>query len=299
VLGAVDRMERSTTALRTLCAALDRGVFPYFERAEDECPSRLRDDVFGTDDGPVPISTVHHGFSLDVRRGRAFLSTRLTHRYEPYQKTDPRRLTIRARLLLVRDAMGVWRLATLEPVLPLLFIDDRRPLSNAQLERLYRAEVAEAADVERLKAQREAATVPGDAPPPCAAPTRFDPSGDVAVRTYGRARDQAAHADVDIAAFGASGRCVVLDSSAPLPARFELELSAAMRRELVVTVIDGNVVVEDASDLDAEPKPLRGLVAHLETGRLVLALPVALRGPVTATLSAERSKLEFSDEVAT
>jgi hypothetical protein len=39
----------SSAALRTLCAALDRAVFPYFEREEDECPSRLRDDVFGTE----------------------------------------------------------------------------------------------------------------------------------------------------------------------------------------------------------------------------------------------------------
>jgi len=76
LLSAVDRMERSTAALRTLCAALDRDVFAFFELLFGDpqrypCASGLALYVFGDENVPKPTSTVHRGLALAVHRGRA------------------------------------------------------------------------------------------------------------------------------------------------------------------------------------------------------------------------------------
>jgi hypothetical protein len=177
LLSAADRIERSTSALKTLCAALDRDVFSNFElllgdAARYPCVSGLAFDVFGDENVPRPTSTVHRGASLSVHRGRALLSTTLTHRFTSNSQSDPRRLVVRARLLLVRDAEGIWRLATIEPLLPLFAVEHRRALTDAELARLYRADARggrkAAAAAARLQAQRAAATVDATAPAPCA-----------------------------------------------------------------------------------------------------------------------------------
>ncbi len=191
LLNAVDRMERSTQALATLCAALDRDVFAYYQLLLGDpqrypCPSGLGFFVFGDENVPRPTSTVHHGAALAIHSGRAVLRTTLTHRYHPSSRSDPTRLTVRARTLLVRDGTGIWRLATVEPLLPLVAVSHRRAFTDAELTRLYRHGAADGrkavADAARRDAAREAATVDGAAPAPCAAPLAGDPPGDVVVQ---------------------------------------------------------------------------------------------------------------------
>jgi hypothetical protein len=306
LLSAVDRMERSAAALGTLCAALDRDVFSGFELLFGDpqrypCTSGLGFNVFGDENVPRPTSTVHRGSALSVHAGRALLSTTLTHRYHPSSLSDPQRLVIRARALLVRDAQGIWRLATIEPLLPLFAVEHRHPLTEAELARLYRADARDGrksvAAAARLQAQRAAATVDGAVPAPCAVAQTGDPTGDVVVQeSEFRARDQAAHAGQDLVGLGVSGACVALRSAGPLLARFEVHLRDARGHELAVTVADGHVLVQDASDEDNGLKPLAGASAHLDPDGLVLALPFALSGTVDAMLAIEVGELSYSDE---
>src|SRR3954468_5064316 len=306
LLGAVDRMERSSRALATLCAALDREVFGYYELLFGDpqrypCSSGLGFFVFGDENVPRPTSTAHRGASLAIHRGGAVLRTTLTHRYRPDSDSDPTRLTVRARALLVRDAAGIWRLATVEPLLPLVAVQHRAAFTDAELARLYRHGAAEGrkavADAARRKAAREAATVDAAGPAPCAAPLAADPPGDVVVQESDyRARDQAASAGVDLVGAGLSGGCLAVRTAGPLPARFTLSLLDARNRTLEVSVADGRAVVLDTTDEDAAPKPLPGGAAHLDPHGLVVALPAALSGTVRVTLAVERSEISYGDD---
>jgi len=111
-----------------------------------------------------------------------------------------------------------------------------------------------------------------------------------------RARDQAAHADVDLVGLGVSGGCVALRSAGPLPASFDVHLRDDHGHELEATVANGRVLVQDAADVDAFPQPVRGVAAHLDADGLVLALPLALSGTVNAMLSAELAQVSYSDD---
>ena len=202
LLSAVDHLERSPPALRdAVCRARPRRL-PLLpaalrrSRSATRASSGLAFFVFGDENVPRPTSTVHHGSALAVRGGRAVLRTTLTHRYVPNSNVDPRRLAVPARVLLVRDGQGIWRLATVEPLLPLVAVSHRRAFTDAELARLYRHGAAEGrkavADAARRDAAREAATVDGAAPAPCAAALAGDPRGDVVVQeSEFRARDQA------------------------------------------------------------------------------------------------------------
>src|SRR5262249_15031511 len=152
-------------------------VFAYFDGLLGDpvrypCPTGMAFTVFGDENVPHPTATVHRGLALAVHGGRALLRTRLTHRYRQDSDSDPKRRVVDARLLLVRDRVGIWRLATVEPLLPLVAIEHRRPYTDAELDRLYRSGVRQgrkaAAAAARLQAQRAAATVDGSAPAPCA-----------------------------------------------------------------------------------------------------------------------------------
>jgi hypothetical protein len=306
LLSAVDRMEHSTAALRTLCAALDRDVFALFELLFGDpqrypCASGLAYYVFGDENVPKPTSTVHRGLALAVHGGRALLSTTLTHRYHSLAQGDPERLVVRARALLVRDAQGIWRLATIAPLLPLFAVEHRQAYTDSELARLYRGDAREgrksAAAAARLQAQRGAATADGAAPAPCGVAQNGDPAGDVVVQeSQYRARDQAARAGLDLVGAGVSGRCVALRTAGPLPASFDVHLRDERGHELEVTVVDGRILVEDVSDDDAGPKPIAGVAGHLDADGLVLALPFALSGTVDAMLSIEVGELSYSDD---
>jgi hypothetical protein len=305
ILSAVDRLEQSGGARRTLCAALDRDVFQRFELlfgdpAKYPCASGLTFYVFGDENVPRPTATIHRGSALAVRGGRALLSTTLAHRYQPYSNTDPQRLVVQARVLLVRDAQGIWRLATIEPLLPLVATDHRRPFSDAELNRLYRTDAREgrsaAAAAARLQARRDAATVDGSGPAPCSVATDADPAGDVTVEESPfRARDQRANAGLDLVGVGLAGRCLVLRTAGPLLERFEIVLQGDDDGEMKVTVANGRVLVEDTSQEDDLPHPLPGTAAHLDADGLVLSLPQELRRPATVSLGVERDDVIYSD----
>lgn len=311
LLSAVDRMESSTRALSTLCAALDRDVFSFFELflgapERYPCVSAMALFVFGDENVPRPTSTIHRGSALAVGRGRALLSTTLTHRYQSSSQSDPTRVVVRARLPLVRDSQGIWRLATVEPLLPLSVVDHRQAYTDAELARSHRRFAASgrklAAEAARQDAARQAATVDGAAPAPCGVALVADPRGDVVVQEASeRARDQAAHADVDLTGVGLAGRCLAIRSAGPLPARFEITLRDdrdAPDRELEVAVTDGRVVVLDTTEDDTVPKPLRGAAAHLDPDGLVVALPVTLSGTVQVVLGVDRSQVRYSDDAS-
>jgi hypothetical protein len=134
------------------------------------------------------------------------------------------------------------------------------------------------------------------------APIAADPRGDVVVQEASeRARDQAAHADVDLTGVGLAGRCLAIRSAGPLPARFEITLRDdrdAPDRELEVAVTDGRVVVLDTTEDDIVPKPLRGAAAHLDPDGLVVSLPVTLSGTVQVVLGVDRSQVRYSDDAS-
>jgi hypothetical protein len=304
LLSAMDRLESSPVGVGTLCAALDRDVFAFFDQLLGDpsrypCPSGMTFMVFGDENVPHPTATVHRGSALAVHGGRAQLRTRLTHRYRQSSTFDSKRLVVDARVLLVRDAQGIWRLATVDPLLPLVAVEHRRPFTDAELDHLYRSGVRAgrkaAAAAARLQAQRAAATADGSAPTPCSVALRGDPVGDVVVQESDfRARDQRANAGLDIVGVGAAGRCVALRTAGPLPASFEVQLLAGDNRELRVTVAAGRVLVEDVTE-DATPKPLQGAAAHLDTDGLVLSLPAALAAPIRITLEIERDQVSYGD----
>jgi hypothetical protein len=306
LLGAVDHLESSLRARATLCAALDRAVFPYYELLlldpeRYPCFSALTFFVFGDENVPVATSTVHHGSALAVRGGRAVLRTTLTHRYIPNSNSDPRRLDVRTRVLLVRDAQGIWRLATVDPLLPLVAVSHRKPYTDAELARAHRHDMVAArraaADAARRDAARQAATVDGGAPAPCAVGSGADPPGDVVVQERDPARNQAAFAGVDLVGAGLTGRCLAVRSAGPLPARFTVALhNASFTRALEVAVAGGRVVVLDTTDDDAPPEPLPGAAAHLDPDGLVVLLPVTLAGVESVTLGEERSDVGYSDQ---
>jgi hypothetical protein len=87
-----------------------------------------------------------------------------------------------------------------------------------------------------------------------------------------------------------------LRSAGPLPARFEVHLRDDHAHELQISVADGRVLVQDATNEDAGLKPIRGATAHLDADGLVLALPLTLSGTVDAMLSVELDELSYSDD---
>jgi hypothetical protein len=308
VLVAVDRLERER-GIRTLCAALDPDVFPalnllFGDPAKYPCPSGLAFRVYGDENVPTPTSTTHRGSSLAVDGGRALLSTTLVHRYRPYSTGDPERLVVRARVLLVRDPRGIWRLGTIAPLLPLVAVTHRRAFTDAELARRYRADVrdgrAAAALYAGLQAQRDAATVDASAPAPCSVAPRGDPAGDVVVQESSyRARDQTANAGLDLVGAGAAGGCIALRTAGPLPASFQVDLRDGGDRSLRATVTAGRVLVEDTTNDDDLPKPVAGIAAHLDPDGLIVSLPQPLKAPVTLMLGVERNDLTYSDDATT
>ena len=84
------------------------------------------------------------------------------HRYRPSSTGDPERLAVHARVLLVRDAQGIWRLGTVEPLLPLVATSHRRPFTDAELDRLYRSDVRDGRKAAGKQAQLRGAARRGD-----------------------------------------------------------------------------------------------------------------------------------------
>jgi hypothetical protein len=310
LLGAVDRMGWSVGARTTLCASMDPGVRSYFEPQigdygeEYPCEAIVDSMLFGDENVPRAVSTTHRGLAVEIHGGRAVVSTRLVHRFRKYD--DPRRLSIRARVLLVRDGHGIWRLGTLASLLPLVAVDDPHHVDSwDDLEREYLAWVKAGrrvvAHLTRLETRRGAATVQSVAAAPCAAPLVSEPVGDVVVDgSYDRARDQSSHSDVDAVAFAAVGRCLVLQTTAALPSTFSVDLSdEGTGRAFDIKVTDGRTLVEETTDVNdgVDPKPLRGVVAHLGPDGLVLALPATLSGKVRIELSDERPGVAYGDVI--
>jgi hypothetical protein len=273
VLGAVRHMERSFTAVQALCASLAPGVLDYvsFGNPGDNglCLEGMFLSIHGDENVPGVVSTRARGLSVAVSGSRAVMRTRLTHRYHPNSTGDPRRLVVTARALLVRDATGVWRLATPYRLFPLPAISQRGVFSDRALLREYRETAVEGRKLTRhhVRVQRQA--VARLVPQPCSVPLVGDPTGDVLVETADQARDQAAHAGGDMVAGGFNGRCLTVWTASPLPAAFSVVVDSGHPN---IHVANGVVEVYDGDDED-ELTPIRGATARLEANALTVFLP--------------------------
>jgi hypothetical protein len=309
LLAAVDDLEGDTRSLRTVCAAMDRDVFASYDLELGDprhhpCWVSLAIHTFGLENVPTAIATRHHGLALAVHGGRAVLATRLVHRFRPYSRFDPTRVELKARVLLVRDGAGVWRLATVDPLLPLVAVEQHHAFTDAELAREYRRDAASgrrrAAREARADAARQADAVDGSGPAPCSAPLTADPAGDVSITdSANHARIQAAHGDVDLTGAGIAGGCVAITAAGALPASFDVELYDDRGRRLDVEVAAGRVVVvrpPGDDDRDPTPQPVSGIAAHLDPNGLVVAVPPELSGAVSFTLSADRDHERYFDE---
>jgi hypothetical protein len=246
--------------------------------------------IHGDENVPGVISTHATGLSVKVSGSRAVMKTRLTHRYSPKSTGDPRRLVLTARALLVRDAAGVWRLATPETLFPLFGVRYRRPLSDRRLRALYRRLAGEgrAQTGHRLRVQRQA--IARRARQPCTAPSMSDPAGDVLVETVEPARDQAAHSGGDVLSAGFDGRCLTVRTTGPLPAAFSL----VGDDDVAVEVANGTVSVFSGDPAD-EVKPIRGAVADLGPNGLTVQLPRRVPGVRELDLNVDLNSVTYGD----
>lgn len=308
LLSTVDRMERSITALRTLCAALAPGVreylgFGYGREAEQPCLTGVALSVFGDENVADVRSTKHHGFSLQVRGNRAVLTTRLVHRYHPDDNFDRAKLVVTARVLLVRDRQGIWRVGTLEPLLPLVAVFHPHAFSDKLLGRQYRHLVHEGrADARRLAAlerREQDATAPSAPAPPCAAPLLGDPVADVTLNgdPDARARHQDALGGVDVSAAGATRQgCIAVRMAGPLPAAFDLDVYPDGGDSLQVHVLGTRVLVTEGEEYD-EIKLVTGVKAYVGPNTLVLQLPRALAASLTLTTDKDPEGSSYQDSI--
>jgi hypothetical protein len=272
VLNAVRHMQRSLGALQTLCASLPGGVrdyytfgFPLDDRA---CLQIMALSILGDENVPNPVSTHAAGLSVKVNGTHAVMRTRLFHRYLPESTGDPRHLAVNARALLVRDAGGVWRLATPETLFPLTAVGHRRAFPDSELRKVYSftARQGRKWTAHNLRVQRQATA--RAAPSPCTVATITDPLGDVLAETVEPARDQVAHSGGDAVSGGFDGRCLTLRTAGPLPAAFTVTSGSGVTME----VANGTVKVF-TGDVDDEDTPIRGAVADLGARTLTVLLP--------------------------
>jgi hypothetical protein len=286
---SMDRLERSLTVWRTLCAAVDpnvgaalgvpagislpTGVEPY-----DPCLTTMYFVIHGDENAPTPTSTKHRGLSVRVRGSRAVFATTLTHRYNMLDGTR-RRLVVHARALLVRDAAGIWRLATIESLFPLYVLSHPRPFGDRELARTFfrdrRLGKQEQARFQRRFAELTGATVQAGATPPCTATLANDRPGDVNWHEGAdRARHQSDHQDLDLTGVGVTGSCVAIRTAGPLPGEFSVQLGTDRAN---IDVHHGSVLVQEYSDDTGEvDKPVTGVVASLTGNEFVVRLPAPL-----------------------
>ena len=288
LLKAADRFQRSLLSIETLCAAIDPVVqpalgvplsalpVPYHPDVKDPCLVAASFALYGGENSPIPLSTRHHGLAVRVHGNRAVFSTTFTRRY---QREDgvPGRLILPTRVLLARDPGGIWRLGTLEPLLPLYALDYRRPASDRELARMYRRDrqlgARERVGWERETARTRNATVQATATPPCTAAPVTDGQADVAWNGPNLARRQQDHLDVDLVAGGVSGNCVMLRTAAPLPGSFTATVGFD---KVEIDVSNGKVVAYRYTDFGEFGDPIPGIAASLAGTDLLVRLPEAI-----------------------
>jgi hypothetical protein len=272
VLHAARHMVRSVAAVQTLCASLPGGVRDYYTFGspldDEQCLGSMALFIHGDENVPHVVSTHASGLSVNVNGSHAVMRTRLVHRYRSDDPTDPRRISVNARALLVRDSAGVWRLATPETLFPLTAIVHRRAFSDAELREVYRDTAHRGLQwtSHQVRIQRQATA--RLAPQPCTVASIADPIGDVLAETVEPARDQTAHNGGDAVSGGFDGRCMTVRTAGPFPAAFRLTSGSAV----TVDVANGIVRVFKG-DLADEVDPIRGAVADLGTSTLTVLLP--------------------------
>jgi hypothetical protein len=297
VLHAVRHMERSTLAVQTLCASLPGGVRDYYTFGspadDDECLGAMALFIHGDENVPHVVSTHASGLSLKVNGSHAVMRTRLVHRYRSDDPTDPRRIAVNARALLVRDSSGVWRLATPETLFPLTAVVHRQAFPDAELRDVYRFTARRGRQWTghgvRIRRQATARLVPS----PCSVSSVPDIAGDVSVETVEPARDQALHSGGDLLAAGFDGRCLTLRTAGPLPAAFSVVVDSGHPN---ITVTNGVVEVYNGDQAD-ELTPIRGATARLDANTLTVFLPRA--APVDdLELDVDVNDVTYGDSVA-
>jgi hypothetical protein len=292
LLAATDHMEDSYVSLETLCAALSPTVLPAFgiptaafpdpfhHDAPDPCLDRMDAVVQGDDFSPT--GTRHRGLSVRVRGSRAVFTTTLSHRYS--DAGVRRRRQVRARGLLTKDGQGIWRLATLEPLLPLTLVHHPRSFSDAELAATFRQDRRRGAQAEarfegEFGAIRSTTAQAGTAAPCSVAMVDADVGNQsfAGVQGFDEGRDPDSaprhpeeHTDVDLIAAGSAKHCLALRTAAPLPERFDLNLN----NKFEIDVADRKVVVY--TDRAGKEVPLPGISATINGNEFVLRTPFSL-----------------------
>ncbi|MBJ7330379.1 MAG: hypothetical protein JHC95_10805 [Solirubrobacteraceae bacterium] len=244
VLWVVDHLAdggRRDQVMHTLCAGLHPDVYPVYGRARQlrgiddhpflqlPCFEAVSLDVGGRNAGWR--SSRHHGRSLRIRGGRAVLRTTIVHRYDADMEI-PSRVVIPARILLIKDGEGVWRLASFRAIFANSVIhdsqreryDDRSLEATYQFQRHRGARYQSGYDREQADL-RAAQTVAGTAQP-CAPAWHADPGGDVEVRANGQhTRQSREHLDVDLTAASFDGQCLAVRTAGALPAKFRVAMN--------------------------------------------------------------------------
>ena len=273
-------MERSIAALRTLCAALDRDVFSFYELLFGDpqrypCIERAGLQRVRRRERPAAdVDAPSRGSRFAVHRGRALLSTSLTAPlHEPVAGRSRAPASSARGCSWCATPRGIWRLATIEPLLAAARRHSTATPTPTRSScgctattpgRAARAPRPRA----RLEARRAAATVDGAAPAPCAVAQKGDPGGDVVVQeSRFRARDQAAHAGVDLVGAGVSA--AAWPCARPAAAR-ELRGPPARRARARPGRHRRRRARARAGRLRRRrgPKPIAGVAAHLDADGL-------------------------------
>jgi hypothetical protein len=293
LLDAVDHIERSLTATRTVCASLESDVLLEYSLGAGGdpklrvCVGGLPQQIVGID-YPLAVSTHHHGSTLRVNGDVAILTTRLTHQYE---RVDSRRFrrTVTVSVLLLRDAEGVWRLATPRPLMPAQALRRHKPYTSANLFKQFRYEASWGRALAKRYTDSLKATVPFAPAAPCMARTVRDDARDVLVNHDAPARDQSARAGLYLREVGSEGDCLVVRTAGALPSSFQLDLN-----EVLIEVDGGTVRVFDGQ----HDGPLSGVVAYVNGNEFVIRLPDEVAAPpFQLSISTDPIVTEYDDDV--
>lgn len=309
VLWVIDHLAdrgRRTAVLKTLCAGLHPDIYPFYgfalqrrgiERSTDGPRSCLEEMWLHLNSQDAKVqSSEHHGRAIAIRGRRAVLRTRIVQRYDTdvyFPGTVPARAEIKARILLMRDAEGIWRLASFRAIAPDSFIESKlyprggpETYDDRALEDWYlhqrRWSARHQAAYDREEAERRAALARATSAPPCSPPWRADPAGDVIAGAMNarRTRRPDRHLDVDLTAAGFDGQCLGVRTADPLPTTFDIRLGIGDEEagdpgpyHLEVDREAGTVIVSKGT---FDEETVRGVAVALAEREAIVRLPQPL-----------------------
>lgn len=318
VLWVVDHLAdrgQSDAVMHTLCAGLHPDIYAFYGIARQlrgvDIPDDLRwsctEEMSGRAydlEGVFELrSSRHVGRSLRVSGRRAVLRTTIVNRFRLNEGFV--RAVIHARVLLIKDRQGIWRLASFNAVLPALnqpaIPREEDEYAGRSLDRWYQYQRREAAGFQaaydREQADRRAARVAAGTQPPCTVGWRVDPEKDVEVEISDRVtRRPLEHLDVDLVAAGFGGRCLGVRTSGALPTRFKIWLSVGDQAYHVLVDRGHRTVLATRGTFEDHVVP--GIEASISDHELIVrfarAIPVN-PGSAALGIAASPMGIRYSD----